>query len=81
MMHHPGASDEMHEEWIAWRMVCGELEKCACAIDINVEPNLHNALVLWGERLAALRRTQDPEDCADWLEHASMKYSAVPVTK
>lgn len=72
-MRHPGVEPEMEDEWTAWRLVCDELTKCSAAIDINVEPRLHAALVLWGERMAALRRTQGPADCAAWLEQAERK--------
>ena len=46
----------MRAEWIAWRHACDEL--VALGVDINDQPRLHAALVLWGERLVALRVDQ-----------------------
>lgn len=76
-MRDPRASDQMMDEWIAWRAVCYELEHASAALDINTEDRLHASLVLWGESLAALRREQDPEDCEQWIRSAHDHYKAV----
>jgi hypothetical protein len=76
LSEHPD-NNAMHDEWIAWRAVCFELERASAAIYINDEPRLHAALVLWGEAIAALRRTQDPTDCERWLVEAAERLKEV----
>jgi hypothetical protein len=72
---HP-MNDAMHDEWIAWQAVVTELQGASASLDINKENQLHAALVLWGEALATLRRTQDFKDCELWLQDALEKYRA-----
>jgi hypothetical protein len=72
---HP-MNDAMHDEWIAWRQVCTELQCASASLDINVETRLHAALMLWGEALATCRRTQDFKDCELMLQDALDNYRA-----
>ncbi|HTK76737.1 MAG TPA: hypothetical protein VL371_15825 [Gemmataceae bacterium] len=66
-MHSLAEVEQAGNEYYAWRSVCQQLERASAAIDINNEPALHAALVLWGEELAQLRSMQDPQLRVKWL--------------
>jgi hypothetical protein len=51
--------DRMHEEWVAWRTLCAELQYRQ--IDVNVDSTLVNAIKAWGDSLVELRVEQAME--------------------
>lgn len=65
----------MEREWHAWTAIVLQLKNASASIDINEEPQLHAAILLWGEQLAILRASQQPEHRAAGLEKAEKLYA------
>lgn len=67
---------QMGIEHQAWLDVVAELrERGVGDIEVGGKDNqLHNAIVRWGEELAALRSGHDPEMCAKALEEKRALY-------
>jgi hypothetical protein len=65
----------MHAEHVAWlELAVTQLRKVR-GLDVNEDQALHAAIVLWGERLVALRVTQDESVRQAALEEAQALYN------
>jgi hypothetical protein len=65
-----------HQEWIAWRAFVHEFSKLNPKLDFDSEEvaKFVRAVKLWGEELAALRRSHEESVCVAALERARADY-------
>lgn len=71
---------QMEREHQSWLMFVRELKRASggtttLELDLNEETQLHAAVTLWGEELAALRRMQDEDVIIKALDEARARYN------
>ena len=54
-------------EWKAWRSLCHHLKDRGLDVDLKENKSVVNAIILWGEELAELRKHHELEDDIDTL--------------